>query len=192
MNNTINEFKQIARLHHAHMLISHPEFQYSASLEAIAACFNKQNYRALSASVTGQNVPKVAEASWQARALRAEALLREHSIADLPSEPNAPSASGQAVDSEEGGRYVYGEWDHMFDYGTMSTVRFLFDTLEMKLLRVEDVTDRDHILACTGRQARDLYDSLVNANEEALDCPENHGLQSGHDLPPASFWSAKA
>lgn len=80
-------------------------------------------------------------------------------------------------------RYVFGDWSHIFHAnGADVPLRFVFDRTTEKVVFMEIRRSRgwkpaDHI------EISDLEDSLKNANDDALDDPEEHGLKSANIVP---------
>lgn len=83
-------------------------------------------------------------------------------------------------------------WGHLFDDSGRETItQFVYDTQEETMVAV--LMQRDAALdkwdLASDDEAADLEDSLVNANQWALDDPEEAGLDYTDDLPE---WAVKA
>lgn len=83
------------------------------------------------------------------------------------------------VDEGACARFVYGTWTHLFGVGLPeATVRFVFDRLSNSIVRM-DILSAGKWLAATSDQLQDVQDSLVNANDDAL------------ERPPTGAWSPR-
>ena len=75
-------------------------------------------------------------------------------------------------------RCLVGHWGHLFGPGSHETLcRIRFD-LEANRLTNLDVKDGLKFRPATEAERADVEDSLINANEDALECPEDYGLVS--------------
>jgi hypothetical protein len=83
-------------------------------------------------------------------------------------------------------RYLLGYgWTHIFsEDGTdrERSTRFAFDT-ENRTLPVMDITRDNKWRAASDAEKADLLDSLVGANAEALENPEDWDLERSSTLP---------
>lgn len=79
-------------------------------------------------------------------------------------------------------------WGHIFDGRREVMTRFVFDQSDLKLLAAQIKWDANGGWSdANAVELADLEDSLVNANEDALDDPANYGLLVADDLPD---WAA--
>lgn len=79
-------------------------------------------------------------------------------------------------------RYVFGDWTHIFDFGQEKMTKFVFDRQVNAVIHMRVEGMMGWFAADAGHRA-DLTDSLVNANEEALEKPEEYGLEESDGLP---------
>lgn len=79
--------------------------------------------------------------------------------------------------------YLTGHWNHIFpDSRSESTVRLVFSRADNKILAMQLYRSGRYVEASAGAIA-DVQDSLLNANSEALDAPEDFGLSEAMSLP---------
>lgn len=85
------------------------------------------------------------------------------------------------------GRYIVGDWSHIFaDDGPSTDVRIVFDTVARRLVAMQMHTHRGYVDA--GRaQLADVQDSLLTANAHVIDSPVAEGFQLADEMPD---WSA--
>jgi len=83
-------------------------------------------------------------------------------------------------------RYVFGHWTHIFLEGTETLTRLCYDRRSNKLVALE-LKGSLKWHAASPAQITDVEESLQDANPEALEHPEDYGLQEGDDLPD---WAA--
>lgn len=89
--------------------------------------------------------------------------------------------------TKENAKYISGTWNHLFaDDKCERSTRILLDASTQKLLRL----DVQHNLAISDsyRQAfpdelADVEDSLLNANGDLFDTPNDYGLELIYTLP---------
>lgn len=80
-------------------------------------------------------------------------------------------------------RYVFGPWAHLFGAGQSdTTVRLAYDRHEERLVHL-DIKSASGWMRASEAMVQDVEQSLKEANEEALDDPENWGLAQGENLP---------
>lgn len=86
------------------------------------------------------------------------------------------------------GRFVFGIWTHIFfEYGPDTTTRIVFDRQVNAVVAMEIASSGPgKWTGATWEQCAELTDSILNANEEALEFPGEWGLQEG-EFPPR--WS---
>lgn len=85
---------------------------------------------------------------------------------------------------EEIPQYLVNEgWDHIFEWhNSPLIVRFVFDRIKNKIVEMD-------ILRATGWKKADItdcldvQDSLLNANDEALENPEGWGFEATNEMP---------
>lgn len=80
---------------------------------------------------------------------------------------------------------IVGTWSHLFEDGERLT-RIALDTGTYKLIHLEVQVNRainDHYRAATAIEFADVEDSLVNANGDLFDEPEDFGLDAASELP---------
>lgn len=92
---------------------------------------------------------------------------------------NAPAAGA--------GRYIVGDWSHIFaNDGPATDVRIVFDTTSKRLVAMQMHTHRGYVDA--GRaQLADVQDSLLTANAHVIESPVAEGFQLVAEMPD---WSA--
>lgn len=81
--------------------------------------------------------------------------------------------------------YIVGEWGHLFDEGRRErerTCRIVFD-VETNQVTHMDVRLASKWRAGTSVERADLTDSLVNANSDAIDNPQDWDLKRATELP---------
>ncbi|MPQ69495.1 hypothetical protein [Pseudomonas sp. MWU12-2323] len=82
---------------------------------------------------------------------------------------------------------LVGTWDHLFDGDKGErTTRIVLDASTYKLIHMEVQANRaiiDSYRKATLPEIKDVEDSLVNANAELFDSPEEFGLQATSELP---------
>jgi len=85
------------------------------------------------------------------------------------------------------GRYIVGDWSHIFaDDGPSTDVRIVFDTVERRLVAMQMHTHRGYVDA--GRaQLADVQDSLLTANAHVIESPVAEGFQIAAEMPD---WAA--
>lgn len=85
------------------------------------------------------------------------------------------------------GRYIVGNWSHIFaDDGPATDVRIVFDTAAKRLVAMQIHTHRGYVDA--GRaQLADVQDSLLTANAHVPESPVAEGFQLAAKMPD---WSA--
>jgi hypothetical protein len=83
--------------------------------------------------------------------------------------------------------YIHGQWNHLFGAGSQETlVRLVLDAQEKTIIAMQikdgpladrwvDVTQKSLIL--------DVQDSVINANGDCLEDPEEYGLERAYVLP---------
>jgi len=81
---------------------------------------------------------------------------------------------------------VSSDWRHIFERFGECTVRFVFDTEQQQVVFMEMDNGRGWA-PTTAIERADVTDSLVTANEEVLDNPEDEGLVAADELPS---WAA--
>jgi hypothetical protein len=80
-------------------------------------------------------------------------------------------------------RYVHGSWTHIFhDSGPDVETRIVFDRQAEKLLAL-DIKRATGWRKASPVEFADVEDSIKNANKEALDDPEEFGLEQSDTLP---------
>lgn len=84
-------------------------------------------------------------------------------------------------------RYITGNWSHIFaDSSTERDLRLVFDTVTKRVIAMQIRTGIGY--ECASQEAiADVQDSLLTANEDALETPDNWGLERTYELPD---WSA--
>lgn len=89
---------------------------------------------------------------------------------------------GPEDDSEA--RYIVGDgWEHIFhENGSPRATRFVFDLTTNGLVALEIYGNHRWQPASAAERA-DVEDSLKNANDEALENPEDWGLEAANTLP---------
>lgn len=103
----------------------------------------------------------------------------------------AAFARGAAAVTNEQPRYLVGQWEHLFDEGDRDRNRLcdiVFDTTLNKVIHMSVQRDQK-MRPSTQIERDDLTDSLVNANPEAIDNPEEWDLQRTSLLPD---WAIEA
>jgi hypothetical protein len=81
------------------------------------------------------------------------------------------------------GRYIVGEWAHIFPKRRgMSTVRLAFDKQTRRIVAMQKYGESGYKEASSADVA-DVEDSIVNANAEAIDNPADFGLELTDALP---------
>lgn len=107
---------------------------------------------------------------------------------------SAPTLAGQHLTGSlhkapaaGAGRYIVGDWSHIFaDDGPATDVRIVFDTLSKRLVAMQMHTHRGYVDA--GRaQLADVQDSLLTANTHVIESPVAEGFQLAAEMPD---WSA--
>lgn len=92
----------------------------------------------------------------------------------------------EAEVAEEGNaepRYIAGNWNHIFaDSKTERDLRFVFDTNTQKVVAMQILTGLGYENASLEAIA-DVQDSLLTANEEVLESPEENDLKATSELP---------
>lgn len=90
-----------------------------------------------------------------------------------------------ALGNQEEGRFVHGNWGHIFFPGGPETMtRIVFDREDNAVVAMEVMTSGTGKWAeATQEMREDVTDSIINANPEALDEPSEFGLE-GSDEPP--------
>lgn len=85
------------------------------------------------------------------------------------------------------GRYIVGDWSHIFaNDGPATDVRIVFDIASKRLVAMQMHTHRGYVDA--GRaQLADVQDSLLTANAHVLESPVAEGFQFAAEMPD---WSA--
>lgn len=83
--------------------------------------------------------------------------------------------------------YISGIWSHLFkdDQGERTT-RILIDATSQKLIRMDIQANRainDSFRQASRDEMADVEDSLVNANSELFDMPDDYGLELTNALP---------
>lgn len=85
------------------------------------------------------------------------------------------------------GRYMVGNWSHIFiDGGASTELRIAFDLVAQRLVAMQLQTARGYVDAGR-RELADVQDSLLTANTEVLESPAAEGFELVADLPD---WSA--
>lgn len=79
-------------------------------------------------------------------------------------------------------RYVHGEWEHFFEGRRVRFVRFVFDRSARKVIALQ-LQDTETWTAAGRSYCDDLEDSLLHANQEALERPQDEGLAESDELP---------
>lgn len=210
--NQMQPYKEAIRRHHAHVSSSRPDFTYAESMEAIAVAFDATNYRALLAAAKTNKEPGSVPAAvastgdmpandadqWYARAMRAEALLYTRAnVDDVARYFRSVGRDYEADQMEDlrsktkhpytGHRYVYGDWGHLFGPGANETiVRFCFDKEVNAIVRMEAFDHAGRLRATSRAERLDVQDSLLVANEGAIDNPGDWNLVSS-DTPPGHW-----
>lgn len=72
-------------------------------------------------------------------------------------------------------------WSHIFDFGEKET-RFVFDKKKKKIIFMEIRYDQKWN-SCSKDAMSDVEDSLVNGNEDAIENPQDWGLNESDKLP---------
>lgn len=112
----------------------------------------------------------------------------------MADQQHAPTQAGQQLanphahnPSPGAGRYIVGDWSHIFaDDGPSTDVRIVFDTIERRLVAMQMHTHRGYVDA--GRtQLADVQDSLLTANAHVIESPVAEGFQLAAEMPD---WSA--
>jgi hypothetical protein len=79
-------------------------------------------------------------------------------------------------------KYIIAQtWGHIFEGFGEKYVRFVFNKEENKIVFMDVM--RGAWKAATPAQIADVQDSLINANEEAIQSPSNWGLSVSDSLP---------
>lgn len=85
------------------------------------------------------------------------------------------------------GRYMVGNWSHIFTDGGASTdLRIAFDLVAQRLVAMQLQTERGFVHAGR-RELADVQDSLLTANAHVLESPVAEGFELAADMPE---WSA--
>jgi hypothetical protein len=94
--------------------------------------------------------------------------------------PSSPHAAGT-------GRYIVGDWSHIFAEGSAPTdLRLVFDTSAQRIVAMQLHTPRGYVDA--GRaDVADVQESLLTANAHVIDLPLGEGFQLAAEMPD---WSA--
>ncbi len=80
-------------------------------------------------------------------------------------------------------RYITGNWGHIFAGSkTERDLRFVFDTTAQKVVAMQILTGRGYENA-TSDAIADVQDSLLTANEDVLENPEENNLEATSELP---------
>ncbi len=86
-------------------------------------------------------------------------------------------------------RYVHGTWTHLFGAGIPEvTVRLVFDR-ELNQVLCMDIQTATKWVGASSAQIQDVEDSLKNANDDALENPQDWGLEASDELP---VWAQEA
>lgn len=88
---------------------------------------------------------------------------------------------------KKAGLFVTSGWGHIFEGIGERTVRFVFDRTKEKIIKLQ-IADGRLWRDATAAQLADVEDSLINANEEALEDPFAYSLTPVDELPD---WAAK-
>lgn len=88
-------------------------------------------------------------------------------------------APAEAVSAEK--RYLHGEWEHIFRHSPERT-RLVFDRQVNAIIYLE-VRNKNQWQSANHTDIADVQDSLLNANDEALEDPESYGLDESDTLP---------
>lgn len=98
-------------------------------------------------------------------------------------QPASPSPSSTPA----AGRYMVGNWSHIFTDGGASTgLRVVFDLVAQRLVAMQLQTERGFVDAGR-RELADVQDNLLTANAHVLDSPVAEGFQLAAEMPE---WSA--
>jgi hypothetical protein len=112
----------------------------------------------------------------------------------MPDQHSAPLPAGQYLAGSPdnapaagAGRYIVGDWSHIFaEDGPSTDVRIVFDTVSRRLVAMQMHTHRGYVDA--GRaQLADVQDSLLTANTHVIESPVAEGFQLAAEMPD---WSA--
>jgi hypothetical protein len=109
----------------------------------------------------------------------------QHSASTLAGQQ--PTGSLDQTPAAGAGRYIVGNWSHIFaSDGPATEVRIVFDITSKRLVAMQMHTHRGYVDA--GRaQLSDVQDSLLTANAHVLESPVAEGFQLATDMPD---WSA--
>jgi hypothetical protein len=73
------------------------------------------------------------------------------------------------------------DWEHIFSDGKVRSCRWVWDTLEDRLVQAQVLYDEWE--EATTEAMDDLEDSIRNANDECLTHPEDWDVEARDDLP---------
>ena len=100
-------------------------------------------------------------------------------MSDHPSTLPAPTPTA--------GRYMVGNWSHIFtDGGPSTSLRIVVDMVAHRLVAMQLQTERGFVDAGRSEMA-DVQDSLLTANAHVLESPVAEGFELAADMPE---WSA--
>lgn len=103
-----------------------------------------------------------------------------------PAAPQQPAPESSEEDDPKQPRYLHGNWDHIFRGKKTETTRIVFDREKHAIVYME-IRDGHQWWPGSHMDIADVQDSLLNANGEALDNPQDWGLEES-DTPPQ--WAA--
>lgn len=86
------------------------------------------------------------------------------------------------INTQNEKKYISGEWEHDFGDSQQSTVRFVADVNNLKLIKLE-VLGNDGYRLASKSEFLDIEDSLLNGNDEVFDNPDDFGLKLTSEIP---------
>lgn len=112
-------------------------------------------------------------------------MANQHTEPTLPGQH--PTGSLDKAPAAGSGRYIVGNWSHIFAAdGPPTNVRIVFDTISHHLVAMQMHTHRGYVDA--GRaQLADVQESLLTANTHVIESPAAEGFQLAAEMPD---WAA--
>lgn len=218
MTKDMNEYKGQARRLHKHLKEKLNDFAYSSSMEAVAALHGAANWRTLSgmspaastydAHPDPDNMSEKELAQYLANVYAKGNLNGEHPdtsfsrgrwIGEVMAEETSLgywtwlhqtlSTPERTTESEDDAKYLVSDgWSHLFGVGMPeSLVRFVFDLEEHQITQMQIKGSLGWVPAIA-IQMEDVEDSLINANPQAFDDPEDFDCYKTSTLPQ---WAEK-